>query len=335
MRKHVRRIGRNLFVARGVRLLPADRAEEALDDAIPPAAVEQLLVVAGQKDDFREKSAALTDLGVLSFNAGDYRRAVEQLSSLGIRPALGDQSHECDVLGNLGMAVLASRDGQRATELFKKELALARLRGDSFAEKLALEHIAILCASAKNAHSISFYDQALFLARACGDRRHEIKLLWQLGIQYAESGRAGEAISHCESAVNLMQEAGNPKAAWFADNLSKFRLDPAANGLTATEVLTGGLSGSELNLFGPRGLGTARLFPCISDKGGRPIAMALTATNAMAMFVGSGFRKVSKDVHQTHIGISRHPDGYTGIRCRDHVAASRMPRLGCLTRTAP
>ena len=316
--QHVRRIGRNLFVARGVRLLRADRVEEALDDAIPPATVEQLLVVAGQNDDLRKKTAALTDLGVLSFNAGDYRRAVEQLSAaLESVQRLGDQSHECDVLGNLGMAVLASRDGQRATELFKKELALARLRGDSFAEKLALEHIAILCALGhKFADSISFYDQALYLARACGDRRHEIKLLWQLGIQHAESGRAGEAISRCESAVNLMREAGNPKAAWFADNLSKFRLDPAANGLAAAEVLTGGLSGSESIVLGAEASGLQDSSPVSATRGAGLLRMALTATNAMAMFVGSGFKKVSKDVHQTRIGICTTCDHYTGIRCR-------------------
>ena len=144
---HVRQLGRNLFVARGVSLQTAERAEESLDDEIPPATTEQLTAAAGQNSDLRKKSAALTDLGVLSFNAGEYRRAVEQLSAaLEIVQRLGDQSQECDVQGNLGMAVLASRDGLRATELFKKELSLARLRGDRFAEKFALEHMAILCA---------------------------------------------------------------------------------------------------------------------------------------------------------------------------------------------
>ena len=77
---------------------------------------------------------------------------MEQLSAaLEIVQRLGEQSQECDVLGNLGMAVLASRDGLRATELFKKELSLARLRGDRFAEKLALEHMAILSRSDRGA----------------------------------------------------------------------------------------------------------------------------------------------------------------------------------------
>ena len=237
---HVRRLGRNLFVARGVSLHTAERAEESLDDEIPPATTEQLTVAAEQNSDLRKKSAALTDLGVLSFNAGEYRRAVEQLSAaLEIVQRLGDQSQECDVLGNLGMAVLASRDGLRATELFKKELSLARLRGDRFAEKLALEHMAILCAlGQRREDSISFYNQALSLARECADRRHEILLLWRLGTQLAESGRTGEAISNCESAISRMREVGNPNATWFADRLAKFRLDPAANALGALGELS-------------------------------------------------------------------------------------------------
>jgi tetratricopeptide (TPR) repeat protein len=322
----IRRLGANCFLFRGVRLRPADQAEETLDDEMPAATAEHLTVVAAQNGDLRKKSAALSDLGVLSFNAGDYRRAVEQLSeALEIVRRLGDQSQECDVLGNLGMAVLASRDGLRATELFKKELALARLRGDRFAEKLALEHLAILCAlGQKRADSISFYNQALSLARECGDRRHEIMLHWRLGIQYAELGRSGEAISQCESAVNLMREVGNPKAAWFADRLSKFRSDPAGNALGGADVPTSGLSDREFHDLVAEGSGSQDSSSVSATRGPGLLRMALTVTSAMAKFVGSGFKKVSKDVHQARIGICATCEHHTGVRCRV---------CGCFTNT--
>jgi tetratricopeptide (TPR) repeat protein len=324
--QQVREIGRNLFMARGVCFRPAYWPEAALDDEIPAATTDELTVAAEQNSNLRKKSAALTDLGILSFNAGDYQRAVKQPSAaLDLVQRLGDQSRECYVLGNLGMAVLATRDGLGATELFKKELALARLSADRFAEKLALEHLAILCAlGEKRADSISFYNQALALAHACGDRRHETLLLWRLGIQFAESGRSGDAILHCESAVNLMREVGNPKAAWFDDRLSNFRSDPGGNALGSTEIVTSGSSGREFDDFVADG---SRPQNSPSESAVREpglLRMALTATAAMAKFVGSGFKRVSQDLHQERIGVCATCEHHTCVRCRV---------CGCFTNT--
>ena len=61
--RQIRQLGANCFLFRGVRLRPADQADETLDDEMPAATTEQLMVMAAQNGDFRKKSAALSDLG--------------------------------------------------------------------------------------------------------------------------------------------------------------------------------------------------------------------------------------------------------------------------------
>ena len=63
--------------------------------------------------------------------------------ALAITRELGDTARESDVVGNLGMAMLAVRQPERARELFEQELAHARATTDRFAEKVALERLGI------------------------------------------------------------------------------------------------------------------------------------------------------------------------------------------------
>jgi tetratricopeptide (TPR) repeat protein len=324
--RHVRRLGRNLFVARGVQLRPPDRAPEAPSDAAPDVVAGQLSAAAEQNSDLLGKSMALTDLGVLSRKAGNFHRAVEQLTTaLELVQSLGERSRECDVLGNLGIAVMDIGDYQRAAKLFDQELVLARSTNDRFAEKLALEHSGVLCSRRQDfADAISYFDQALAVAHECADRRQQILLRWQLAIQYAESGRTGDATLHGELAVRLMRETGDPKAAWFDEQLAKFRSDQTASGPVAVEILRSGLSGMESNVS-IAGDSAIQGSPPVSttEKAGL-LRMALSATSAMAKFVGSGFKKVSKEVFQARIGTCTTCEHHTGLRCRV---------CGCFTNT--
>src|SRR5438105_3979966 len=75
------------------------------------------------------------------------------------------------------------------------------------------------------------FEQALELARAAGDRRHQGELLWYLAIQHAEVGQRAAALVQGEAAVNLMKEMGNPEATAYQEFLEKYRQDAAENPL--------------------------------------------------------------------------------------------------------
>ncbi len=272
--RQIRQLGANCFLFRGVRLRPADQAEETLDDEMPAATAEQLMVEAAQNGDLRKKSAALSDLGVLSFNAGDYRRAAEQLTAaLEIVQRLGDQLQECDVLGNLGMAVLASRDGLRATELFKKELALARLRNDRFAEKLALEHMAILWRAWAKTCGLDFFLQSStvfgprvqrsasrdHVALAIGNSVRRVGKVWRghlaLRVGGQPDARSGQPEGRLvrRSSVEISIESGRKCAGQCGRTIKR-------------------IVGQRLQRLGRRGIRIARFFLCIGDKRPRYIA---------------------------------------------------------------
>lgn len=284
----------------------------------------------------------MTDLGIVALNRGDVPRAIGLFEeALRLTRQLKDRSGEGDVLGNLGLAMLAAKECKRAFELFQQELTLARAESNQFAEKNALEHLGMARAQQHDfAAAITFFEQALALARQLGDRRQESSLLWQLAIQNAERGQRDQAIAHAEACVALMQKVGKPEAAWYAEHLSKYRSGQAAHSLAAPQASSGGsepsLGDSILAGMFPSQPAPA---PKPPPKGPSLLRMALTATKAMAQFVGSGFKKVSPDVYQSRIQLCMTCEHHTGLRCRlcgcFTNAKARLPHEECPAKKWP
>ena len=322
--EQVQQIGKNLFVIRGVQPSGASRPNQVPPEGQPREIAEQALVAARQAGDRRKEAAALTDLGVLSLNNGNAQAAVTLLDqALTIARELGDQSREADVLGNLGMAALATGDCRRAFELFQKELASARALRDPFAEKLALEHLGIVNARRQDfATAASFFVPALALARQVRDQRQETTLLWHLAILHAELGQRDQAIAVAEASLDLLRSMGKPEASWFAEHLSKYRMGEPTHGVPAVDRL----GGSADTWFGESFMASTWTTPTGPETARQPsfLRMAVTATKAMAKFVGSGGKKVAPELRQARLQTCATCEHHTGVRCR---------LCGCFTNT--
>lgn len=262
------------------------------------------------RGDARAESLALTDLGMIAMNAGDAAAAVTHLrQALELCRALGDRARETDVLSNLGYALLGVGDGQASIDALRTALGLARAAGDVYAEKLVLERICLTLFRFGDSNEIlPLLDGALEMARAVGDRQQEPRLLWMQAIALADVGRLGEAIARAEASIASLRAEGKPEAAWYEAQLRKLRADPSA------------LAGSTAAMAGP--MSTAAVAATTPQDGGQPrtgpglLRMALTATKAMATFIGTGMKTAPADAQRARLDVCRGCEHHTGLRCR-------------------
>src|SRR5687767_7247127 len=98
---------RRPFTLRDGALREPVAAEVDVPPGSPGEQAERALAVARTAGDRRAEVLALTDLGVALARDGAPARAVTVLEeALGSARQLGDRARECDVVGNLGWAVL-------------------------------------------------------------------------------------------------------------------------------------------------------------------------------------------------------------------------------------
>jgi tetratricopeptide (TPR) repeat protein len=324
------RLGENLYLVGGVPT-EADRAKAAgkaaesqqpLSEGTPREDAERSLALARQAGDRHGEAIALTDLGVIGLNEGDPQRAINFLEqALALSRQLEDKDRECDILSNLGMALLTARQPARAWELFQHHLAYARAKGDPYAEKLALERLAMASGSLGDPNrAITLYDQALAVTRRVGDRHQEANVLWQQGIQFAELGQRELAIAKAEEAVTLFKLLGKPQASWYGAYLQKYRMGllddqpgdaPGAGTGFSPHSYLGGSMVANVMAQQPTGSGAAQA------KGGPGLLrMAMSATKAMANFVGSGFKTATPEVQRQRLQTCAVCEHHTGQRCQ-------------------
>lgn len=323
----VEQLGTNLFLVRGIQPTGGNAPAPGAD--IPPRqAAEHWLAAARQTGDRTKEAAALAELGTIALQGGDPSRAAGFLEeALTIVRQLGERAAECDVLGNLGMAVLIAGDCPRALATFQDELAAARSINCLFATKMALEHLGLLHARLRDpATALPVFDQALGLARQLGDRRQEADLLWLVAIQQAELERRDAAIASAEASVQLRHRLGKPDVGWFAEHLHKYRTGQT-EGAALPAMVSGAADMSDdalgvSTLAGIWGTPGASASPTASGPG--LLRMAVTATKAMAQFIGSGCKKVSPQDQQARVRTCEACEHHTGLRCR---------LCGCFTST--
>jgi tetratricopeptide (TPR) repeat protein len=345
--QRVQQLGRNLLLLSGVEVKGAGGDLGAEPQPPPPASgnprdhAQQLLAAARQAGDREKEASALADLGVTLLGAGDARGAISTLeSALALNRTLGDPARESDIIGNLGMAALAVGDAGRARELFEQELAYARSTGDRFAEKMALERLGIAAGNLREFNrAIALFEQALLLARQVGDRQQQANLLWQQGIQHAELGQRELAIARAEETITLFKIMGRPQAGWYGAHLQKFRMgafdelsgaaQPGGNpGSSPLEYLGGSIVASVMATQSAPGQQN-------SQKSGGPglLRMAMSATRAMASFIGSGLKTTPVETQRKRQQTCAACEHHTGMRCKicgcfTHVK-SRMLHEDC------
>jgi tetratricopeptide (TPR) repeat protein len=309
--RDVERLGDNLFLVSGIEP-PIDGAAPLPEPPCPIPVTEGLLAAARQRGDRQGEALAQTDLGILRYHEGDYRRATAHLQeALAICRELGDRRAESEVLGQLGLVACALGQAGRGCELLEQALRYAREAGDRFPEKLALAQLGLVRASADDpAGARDYFEQALALARELGDRKHEPELLWYLGIQHARLGERERALAYAQATVDFLNRTGNPQAAWYAHHLERYRADAAGAGLgdAGAAALDGGLVGTD---FWP---GPTQ--PPPTSGGPSLLGMAFSAGKSMAKFLGSGLKTVTPEVHQKRVQTCASCEHHTGIRCR-------------------
>jgi tetratricopeptide (TPR) repeat protein len=313
--QEVLRIGKDLFLVSGVQAPEAKTAPDQMQNC-PRMVAERFVADAKQAGDRRREVSALTDLALINLHEGRPQLALKQLDeAVGIVRQLADRDSEIELLGYAGLVMLQLGQPGQALNLLEQRRSDAKAKGDQFAEKTALEYQGFAHAKLRDhIRSAACFEEALGLARAVGHRKHEADLLWYLAVQHAELGRREEAVKNAQAAVDLMEKALNPQAAWYADHLRRFRTGEGASGL-----------GGEAN--GPstpsmlwNGSLTAGLWDnqAADVKAGSPglLRMAVSAAKSMAKFLGSGLKTTPAQTLQRRLRTCAACTHHTGLRCR-------------------
>jgi tetratricopeptide (TPR) repeat protein len=312
----VRRIGQGLFLVRGVQ--PPDTTVAAeTGPSRPTATAERLVTSARQSGDRRREATALTDLALMLLHENQVPRALALLEeALAIVRQLQDRDAEIEVLGHAGLAMLKAGQPQRALQLLEQRRAQAKAAGDRFGEKAALEYQGFAFAQLRDhARSASCFDEAARLAREVGHRKHEAELLWYLAVQHAELGRREDAIRDGQAAVELLEKARNPQAAWYAEHLRRYRAGERGAGLGSNEP--GGIDAASGLWNGSLSAGLWDA-PSVETAAGSPglLRMAVSAARSMAKFLGSGLKTTPAPTLQRRLRTCAACSHHTGLRCR-------------------
>jgi tetratricopeptide (TPR) repeat protein len=317
----VRQLGPAFFLVRGVPMETVGAASMAA--AASPDARRQLaetrLAEARSAGDCHNEAIAGTDLALIELREGRTDRAVELLEEARRATAnTGNWALECDVLVNLGYAMIQADQSRRALPILEQALALAREVGDRFAEKLALERLGHAHTGLRDcARALEYFEQALALATATGDRKQQAELLWYMAIQQAEAGRSDWSQAHAQAAVDLLEKAQDPRAAVYADHLRRFSTGSPPAGAA------GGSIPPSASQAAPRGELLVVQAGASNPVTGQPpqkgpglLKMALTATTSAVRHAGSGFRNVSEAELRRRLNTCAACEQHTGLRCR-------------------
>jgi tetratricopeptide (TPR) repeat protein len=318
--QELHRLGPRLYLLEGVSP-PTIAVDANPEEDCPTRRAENLLAAAQQSRDGIRLVPALTDLGIIRLNSADTASAIALLEqALQLACVVNNSVQIGDVLGNLGFALLVAGQLDRAQTLFQEELARARTVGDRFAEKAALEHAAFAAVRRRQpAEAAALFQEALTLARMAGDNKAEADLLWHLAIQHAELGRGREALNHAQAAVNVLQSAQHPHAAWFAEHMERYRTDAGTSldfsnpfNRGSSEAFRYGSSSATFGIAAPEAMPTS--IPSSSPT--RWLRMAFTAVQALATFVKSGCALTPRPELQRRLRTCAACPHYTGVRCR-------------------
>jgi tetratricopeptide (TPR) repeat protein len=315
------KIGENLYLVFGI-VPPTVSSTLEQAQASPRQTAERLLADARATGDRRREVSALTDLGITYLHEGSAQLALRSLDEAlrNIR-LLDERSEEGEIMGNLGLAVLRTGQPKPAMALLEQALTHARAANDQFAMKVSLERLGFAYAILRNpSRSLASFEEALSLARALADIRHEAELLWYLAIQHAEIGRREQAIASAQAAVEVMEKARNPQAAWYAQHLRRFRAGDSGIGLSTNEEA--GPDSSPIAFLTSSLTASLWATPPAGMQGPAPPAgpgllrMAVSAAKSMAKFLGSGLKTVPAATLQRRLRTCAACHHHTGLRCR-------------------
>jgi tetratricopeptide (TPR) repeat protein len=316
-----RRIGDGLCLVTGAGVVRTERLPATGGSSPPPGtpleAAERALAVARDTGDAVRTLVAQVDLGHAALLAGDLLGAEAALVEAAAEARRrGDREREADALSSLAWAALRLGRPDHAERCLAPVLDYARSAQDPVAEKMALE----LLGGARrergdHAGALGCFERAAALARGCGDAAHDAAMSWQAAIEQAELGRPDLAAGSAGHAVALMRKLGKPQAEWYARHLAQFRGAAARAGRGAGGPALAALAGGTVDTATVVHAAAAGTDGAVVGTPG-VLRMAVTATKAMALFVGSGFKVAPPDVRRARLDACSSCEYYTGLRCR-------------------
>ncbi|WP_165070854.1 hypothetical protein [Paludisphaera rhizosphaerae] len=297
-----RRLGGRLALASGVGLATPDDVDEAEDST---ALAGRMLESARAAGDRRAEAAALADLGMLWAKDGRSEAALGPLhEALALRRTLGDHGGEADVLVDLGRVLETLGRARESRGALDAAAALAAGLDDAFARKAVLERLAdALVRRGDPAGAASVLGRAREAARAADDRRHEARVLWLQAAAWAEAGRPDLALARANESTALLRSIGSAEADWYEAQLRRYRSDASTSALKTGPIdvaVATSPAAAPTRVTGDLGI----------------FRMALSATRAMATFLGSGMRTTTAEERRRRLETCRACAHHTGLRCR-------------------
>jgi tetratricopeptide (TPR) repeat protein len=120
------------------------------------------------------------------------------------------RSDEGAFLGNLGNAHLSKGQTDRAVSYYEQALAIAREVGDRRREGAWLGNLGAVHYSLGQAtQAVEYFEGALVIAREMDDRRNEGNFLGNLGLAYSDLGQVARAVEYHEEALAVARKIGD------------------------------------------------------------------------------------------------------------------------------
>ncbi len=195
------------------------------DDATAARFTEESLASARELGYHRGESVALSSLGVVRLNQGQYAQASENLEhSLFIASEIGDLRLKQTALCNLGHVHSRSGDPRKAIEFYEQSLAIAREIGARREEQMVLHGLGAVYSDLGDLRrALDFCEQSLAIARDLGDRRGEALALRNIAQVLKKMGDHDQALALAESALAIFEQTGLPQAAPVREMIEQWR----------------------------------------------------------------------------------------------------------------
>jgi tetratricopeptide (TPR) repeat protein/transcriptional regulator with XRE-family HTH domain len=169
------------------------------------------LAAARQAGDRPGEADALSTLGVLQRESGDYPAAAASLArALALYRDIRDQPGQADALNELGFLSVLTGDYAAATASHQQALVLARSTGDRRTETHALSNLGLVQQlTGDHATAAASQQQALALFRDLGDVHGQAYTVNSLGVVQEETGDYPAAAASQQQALALFRDLGH------------------------------------------------------------------------------------------------------------------------------
>jgi CHAT domain-containing protein/Tfp pilus assembly protein PilF len=189
---------------------------------------EKALPITRAIGDHTGEASILDNIGKVHSDLGQKQKALEYYEkALPIRRAIGDREGEAATLNNIGEVYDALSQRQKALEYYGKALPIRRAIGDREGEAATLSNIGLVYdalghgeatalnnigvvydALGQKQKALEYYEKALPINRAIGDREGEATTLNNIGRVYDTFGQKQKALEYFEKALLIMRTDG-------------------------------------------------------------------------------------------------------------------------------